>query len=96
MDTDSSVIRELGELFARSGYVRRQNPSRVSEEGSSRYKKGDEIRLVIKSEDELVRVRSLLEAAGFKPGKPYSQGSRFRQPLYGRRQVEAFLAAIEA
>jgi hypothetical protein len=74
--------------------VRRQNSSRAEHEGWSRYKKGDEIRLVAASQTELAHVRSLLEAAGFKPGKPYAQGSQFRQPLYGRKQVAAFLDLI--
>ncbi len=95
MDPQAQVARQLAEAFHRNGYVRRQNPDRV-QEGWAAYKKGDEIRLVTSSEEELERLRALLEAAGFKPGRPYAQGAQYRQPLYGRRQVASFLALIES
>jgi hypothetical protein len=91
---DSAVVRELAERFERNGYVRRQNPDRVAEEGPARYKKGDEVRLVAASEADLRHLRELLEAVGFKPGNPYAQAGRFRQPLYGRREVARFLEMI--
>ena len=91
---DLAVIRELAEIFDRNGYVRRQNPDRVARDGWACYKKGDEVRLSARSEVELERLRSLLLSAGFKPGAPYVQGSVYRQPLYGRKQVAAFLELI--
>ena len=94
MQTKSEVIQELAEAFDRCGYVRRQNPDRVSSDGQAIYKKGDEVRFSVRSEDELAHLRELLIAAGFKPGRPYSQGYRFRQPVYGRKQVRTFLELI--
>lgn len=94
--TDPAVAAQLADAFHCSGYVRRQNPERVSEDGSGRYKKGDEIRLVVRDEAELERARALLVKAGFKPGKPYRQGGKWRQPVYGRKQVAQFLEMVEA
>ena len=91
---DLAVVRELTEIFDRNGYVRRQNPDRVTRDGWARYKKGDEVRLSARTEVDLERLQSLLVAAGFKPGRPYAQGSLYRQPLYGRKQVAAFLELI--
>jgi len=93
---DTLIAQELAALFERNGYVRRQNAGRVADEGPARYKKGDEVRLIANSEAELHRVRELLESAGFTPGKPYAQGGKFRQPLYGRREVARFLDMIGA
>lgn len=94
MRANTAVVQELTDIFDRNGYVRRQNPGRVAQEGWTRYKKGDEVRLCVCSEVELERLRSLLVSAGFKPGSPYLQGNGYRQPLYGRKQVAAFLELI--
>ncbi|MDO8987455.1 MAG: hypothetical protein Q7V14_04445 [Coriobacteriia bacterium] len=94
MQANTAVIKELAEAFGRGGYVRYQNRGRVARDGRTGYKKGYEVRFSVRSEDELSHLRKLLVAAGFKPGSPYSQGSRYRQPLYGRAQVGKFLQAI--
>ncbi|MDP2182894.1 MAG: hypothetical protein Q8K99_10060 [Actinomycetota bacterium] len=93
---DPLIAVQLAKLFQRNGYVRRQNPGRVAGEGWTRYKKGDEVRLVVGSEVDLQRLRGLLSQAGFRPGKAYVQGSGWRQPLYGRKQVAAFLQMVDA
>ena len=96
---DSAVAAQLAEAFGRNGYVRRQNPERIAEVGWKSYRKGDEIRFIVRDELELERLCGLLAKAGFKPGKAYSQGSGWRQPVYGRKQVAAFLemtASVEA
>ncbi len=88
------VARALGEFFRRNGYVRWQKAERAAEEGWDNYKKGDEVRLVADSARELALVRRLLEAAGFKPGRPFVKGRQYRQPIYGRDAVARFLALI--
>jgi len=49
---------------------------------------------VANSLDELEELRRLLDAAGFKIGRPFRQGNQYRQPLYGRPQVARFLALV--
>ncbi len=87
------ILAQLGELFRRNGYVRRQNPKRLGRDGR-RYKKGDEVRLVANSADELRRIRRLLREAGFEPGRAFAKGRQWRQPLYGREAVARFLDLI--
>lgn len=87
------VIEQLAALFRRNGYVRWLDPKRRKKE-KRKYKKGDEFRLVAQSTTELQTIRRLLQAAGFKPGRSYSQAGRWRQPVYGRAEVARFLALI--
>ena len=63
-------------LFRRSGYVRCQNLHRVAQEGWETYKKGDEVRLVAGSLEELALIRRLLLEAGFKPASRLGRGVR--------------------
>jgi len=84
----------LRELFRRNGYVRRQNLVRVVNEGWGRYRKGEEVRLVANSAQELRLVRQLLRQAGFTPGRPFAKGQQYRQPVYGRQVVARFLDLI--
>ena len=90
-----SPAEQLGALFARNGYVRPQNQDRIADEGWTKYKKGVELRLTADSEAELEQIRGLLQTAGFRIGKAYHHGDRqFRQPVYGRQQVERFLELV--
>jgi hypothetical protein len=82
----ASVARELARLFQRNGYVRRVNPDRRATEGQY-YKKGDEMRFTAGSLAELTTIQSLLDAAGFLPGRPYAQGNTWKLPVYGRHAV---------
>lgn len=90
------AIRRLARLFWRNGYVRWQNLRRLEDEGSNRYRKGVEVRLVAESEQELRLIRRLLLAAGFEPGRPFAKGRQFRQPIYGRQAVARFLELVVA
>lgn len=89
-----TVVIMLGEFFRRNGYVRRQDAERHEREGAQKYKKGDEIRLVANSEQELLLIRNLLRKMGFNIGQPFSRDTKFRQPVYGREQVARFLEMI--
>jgi len=87
------LTARLAEAFHCNGYIRRLNPSRRAAEGKL-YKKGDEIRLVADSKRELVDLRRLLRAAGFKYGRPFRHARQYRLPVYGRRQVARFLEIV--
>lgn len=89
-----SVVSALAASFRRNGYVRRQNPDRLARDGSQVYKKGDEVRLVTETAAELREVRQLLRRAGFRPGRAFTKGRKWRQPVYGRAEVARFLDLI--
>jgi len=90
----SDTIARLADFFDRNGYVRQQNADRLSAEGYTAYKKGDEVRLVANSLAELAEIRRLLRAAGFKLGWPFRKANQYRQPVYGREQVARFLTLV--
>ena len=92
--TKREVISELAERFQRNGYVRIQNDERLNEVGSQIYKKGYEVRLTAHSEEELIHIQGLLRFLGFSVAKPFPKDHHFRQPIYGREQVENFLSLI--
>lgn len=92
----TAAARRLAVCFRRNGYVRRQDPDRIADEGWERYKKGDEVRLVARSAQELRLIRRLLREAGFKPGCPFVKGQQYRQPIYGRQAVVRFLEMVDA
>ncbi|NOT98302.1 MAG: hypothetical protein HOO97_04315 [Sideroxydans sp.] len=90
-----SVAKQLAEFFHRNGYVRQVNLERRAEVTAQVYKKGDEVRLVASSPDELEVIQQLLLGAGFKFGKPFQKDQQLRQPIYGRAEVARFLSMVE-
>jgi hypothetical protein len=82
-------MARLAQLFQRNGYIRVPQEARRRELGP-RYKKGFEVRLVLKSEEELEEARHLLEQAGLKAGRPFKKFKEFAQPIYGKRAVDLF------
>ena len=83
-------LRALQACFGRNGYVRVFDPARRNVESSQAYKKGYEVRLIVADARKLTELRRALEAAGFRPGRPFKKGHRIAQPVYGRAAVEAF------
>ncbi len=81
----------LRACFDRPGYVRAANLDRRKEVGSQRYKKGWEVRLLVRDARELAQVRRALAAAGFRLARPFQKHNRIAQPVYGKAAVEAFL-----
>ncbi len=82
-------MARLAQLFQRNGYIRVPRDERRRELGP-RYKKGWEVRLVLKSEEELEEARRLLEQAGLKPGSPFRKSKQWAQPVYGKKAVDFF------
>lgn len=89
-----SVVRRLAWYFRRNGYVRYFDRARRAKDVARVYKKGDEVRLVAQSLQELAEIQQLLRAAGFVAGKPFAKARQYRQPVYGRLQVKRFLQLI--
>jgi hypothetical protein len=96
MNPLDEAVEQLGGYFRRIGYARWQNAERLAAEGYRAYKKGDEIRFMAKTKRELSVIRRLLRQAGFKPGRPFTKGALFRQPVYGRQEVARFFQLIGA
>ncbi len=92
--TDDSVARELGAFFRRNGHVRPTREKRLAGEGYGRFRRGYEFRLTADTLAELSHIRDLLCRMGFKPGRPFEKGHQFRQPVYGREEMERFLKLI--
>ena len=89
------VAMKLAELFRRNGYVRPPEAKRLAKPGYGHFRRGFEFRLTADSWNELQLIQRLLRRAGFEPGKPFVKGNQFRQPVYGREELERFLALID-
>lgn len=85
-----SPERLLRLAFQRNGYVRVADLARRKERGAMVYKKGNEVRIIVRTEAELARVQDLLRRVGFKPGKPFRKAHQWAQPVYGKAAVEWF------
>jgi hypothetical protein len=93
-DTLDSVAKELAALFRRNGYVRPPAEKRLAVEGTGHFRRGFEFRLTAATLKELRHIRRLLRQAGFQPGRPFLKGRQYRQPVYGREELERFLQLI--
>ena len=83
----------LADLFRTVGYIRTPNLERRHRE-RARYKKGWEVRLVVRSEEELAAVRQSLLRVGATPGAPFRKHHQIVQPVYGRAAAERLLRRI--
>jgi|GEM_PF-1213637 len=93
--TPRRALTLLARWYLVRGYARWQNPDRVAPGGRD-YHKGDEIRLMAPTLVDVRAVRMLLQAAGFKAGRPFQKGAQQCVPLYGRTAVARFMKAVAA
>ncbi len=89
--TAESYRIRLTQLFQRNAHIRVPREERRREIGL-RYKKGWEVRLVLKSQEELEEARDLLEQASLKPGRPFRKSRQWALPVYGKPAVDLFLS----
>jgi hypothetical protein len=73
-------------------YVRSNSYARVpstdrQDEGWVAYKKGYELRIVVKTQDDLKKLRRLLLDAGIQPGKAFRKAQQWVVPVYGKAPV---------
>ncbi len=80
----------LAEYVRANSYARMPNPDR-QDEGYEAYKKGYELRIVVRTQDDLRRVRRLLTDAGITPGKAFRKAQQWVVPVYGRSAVNELL-----
>lgn len=85
----------LAESFYQRGSKREPDPI-LRKEGKGSYKKGYELRFVVCSEEELAELRQCLQNAGFKPSAPFRKSTRILQPVYGKENMERFMAIYAA
>jgi hypothetical protein len=78
--------RRLGRFFNRNAYCRIPDAQRM-QEGYTKYKKGWEVRLILKDEDEVAIVNGLLWRVGLVPGKAFRKSKRWAVPIYGEKAV---------
>lgn len=90
----AEAIQKLEVFFRRNGYVRPPADKRLEDESVGIFRRGFEFRLSATSKAELRLIRRLLREAGFKPGSPFVKGRQYRQPVYGREELERFLDLI--
>ena len=93
-DTSESIAKELMTLFLGCGYVRRLSRARRKSAGSRLYRKGNEVRLVLRHPGELLRARRLLELVGLTPGAAFRKHSRYIQPVYGPVALAWFVSRL--
>ena len=91
-EVDKNIRFEIARRFSqKNGYIRYPDKGRIEKEGGQRYKKGQELRFVAESYNELAELRGLLRKAGFRVCNPFDKGRRLIQPVYGRNAVERIL-----
>ena len=90
------LIKDRQEVEIADGQSRKEAEKRLAGEGYGRFRRGYEFRLTANSKSELRLIRDLLRQADFKPGRPFTKGRQFRQPVYGRHALERFLLLIDA
>lgn len=84
----SQVARRLLRKHIReNSYVRTPDLDQ-RRELKAKYKKGYELRIVVRSVDDVERVSAALIELGFKPGKPFEKARQFVVPVYGPEAVE--------
>jgi hypothetical protein len=81
----------LTDYVRANSYARVPNTDR-QEEGWTAYKKGYELRIVVKTQDDLKKVRRLLLDAGIQPGKAYRKAQQWVVPVYGKQAVNQLVA----
>ena len=95
--SDDNFELVLVRYYLRNGVLRVPNPKRCRDKRQKRkYHKGYEIRLVALDRAELAEIRRALRAASFECGRTFEKAARRVVPVYGKKQVERFLALVQA
>jgi len=99
--TQTPVVQQPGETpqryivraFLARGYVR---VPRLEDAVGPPYptKKGYEVRVVVRSDEELADVVRCMGEIGFKSGKPFKKHASWAVPIYGQIEVDRFLLMV--
>jgi hypothetical protein len=79
----------LGAAFRRNGYIRYPNQD-ARRKRKTKYKKGWEVRLVVRTREETEQLRPLVAVAGFRAGKPFAKAKQWVLPVYGEAAASQF------
>lgn len=85
------MTEALADYVRANSYARVPNTDR-QDEGWTAYKKGYELRIVVKTQDDLKKLRRLLLEAGIQPGKAYRKAQQWVVPVYGKQAVNQLVA----
>lgn len=80
----------LAEYVRANSYARVPNAER-QDEGWNAYKKGYELRIVVKTQNDIRKVRRLLLEAGINPGKAFRKARQWVLPVYGKQAVKSLV-----
>ena len=89
MNSKIKAKRWLRNLSKHGAYSRYPHPARREELGQ-KYKKGYEIRLLVRSEEQIHTTQLALAELGFTGGKPFKKNTRWVIPIYGKDRVKRF------
>lgn len=92
----AAAHRRAVKAFLEGGCIRTPNEDRRSAEGHHVYKKGWEVRFVVRSKSDVARLLCLLADAGLTAGSSYRRSpNTWAIPVYGREQVTRFMGWLE-
>lgn len=80
----------LADYVRANSYARMPNPDR-QDEGYGSYKKGYELRIVVRSQDDIRKLRRLLNEQGITAGKAFRKAQQWVVPVYGRNAVSMLM-----
>lgn len=80
----------LAEYVRANSYARVPNVER-QDEGWNAYKKGYELRIVVKTQNDIKTLRRLLLDAGINPGKAFRKARQWVLPVYGKQAVKSLV-----
>jgi len=86
----NTAVASLADYVRANSYARMPNPDR-QDEGYEAYKKGYELRIVVRTQDDSRKLRRLLNEAGISPGKQFRKANQWVVPVYGRTAVSQLL-----
>ncbi len=84
------AFKFLKEIFLRNGNLRIKDEVKVAKFGSQKHKKGYEVRLLAKDEQELEHIQIAISSLDLYVAKSYLKGKQFVQPIYGKEITKKF------
>ena len=76
--------------FLKNGYIRSRNEKRLKKEGGFNYRKGFEVRLVLKDKKDLKLIQAAIVALDYNLSKSYINQNQIVQPIYGMALSDQF------
>ncbi|MEP2348334.1 MAG: hypothetical protein ABJH96_11135, partial [Algoriphagus sp.] len=80
----------LKEKFLRNGNLRIKDELLVAKPGSHKSKKGYEVRILAKNEQELEEIQTAISSLDLYVAKTFLKGKQIVQPIYGKEITKKF------